>query len=260
MARRSAELVAVRPGRALRPRGGPREHRPAARRAAGGDTPGDDVRLRVRGGDAPLERPPGEPRPGARPPSPSRPSRATACGPPRLVRYPGLKEEYYLADHVIDDGGGGRARPRPRAAAGRRAPASRGDPLPPGRLHRPVRRGSRAPAGRARGADRGAAAHAGAAGRARGGAGDRARAPGRRAEPGGRRRSRGERRRHDEPGGRGPRGAGVHALRRPPRARSTGASSRRAGCAAWSAPRTSSWSRASGAPGPRCATPRSWST
>jgi predicted glycosyltransferase len=24
--------------------------------------------------------------------------------PPRLVRYPGLKEEYYLADHVIDDG------------------------------------------------------------------------------------------------------------------------------------------------------------
>ena len=24
--------------------------------------------------------------------------------PPKLVRYPGLKEEYYLADHVIDDG------------------------------------------------------------------------------------------------------------------------------------------------------------
>ena len=26
--------------------------------------------------------------------------------PPRLVRYPGLKEEYYLADHAIDAGGG----------------------------------------------------------------------------------------------------------------------------------------------------------
>ena len=24
--------------------------------------------------------------------------------PPRLVRYPGLKEEYYLADHVVDPG------------------------------------------------------------------------------------------------------------------------------------------------------------
>ncbi len=24
--------------------------------------------------------------------------------PPKLVRYPGLKEEYYLADHVMDDG------------------------------------------------------------------------------------------------------------------------------------------------------------
>ena len=24
--------------------------------------------------------------------------------PPKLVRYPGLKEEYYLADHAIDDG------------------------------------------------------------------------------------------------------------------------------------------------------------
>ena len=30
--------------------------------------------------------------------------------PPKLVRYPGLKEEYYLADHAIDDGRARRAR------------------------------------------------------------------------------------------------------------------------------------------------------
>ena len=42
--------------------------------------------------------------------------------PPKLVRYPGLKEEYYLADHVIDDG-------RARASSG----------LDPGRLIAVVR-------------------------------------------------------------------------------------------------------------------------
>ena len=60
--------------------------------------------------------------------------------PPKLVRYPGLKEEYYLADHVMDDGVLGElgldrgARDRGAAAA------AGGDAVPPGRVHRPVRR------------------------------------------------------------------------------------------------------------------------
>ncbi len=61
--------------------------------------------------------------------------------PPKLVRYPGLKEEYYLADHAIDDGRARRARPRPDPADRRRAAAPGGDALPPRRLDRPLRRG-----------------------------------------------------------------------------------------------------------------------
>ena len=96
--------------------------------------------------------------------------------PPKLVRYPGLKEEYYLADHAIDDG----------------VLAELG--LDPGRLIAVMRpppevtlyhRGAStdlfaahagAPARGPGGADRGAAAHRRAARRARGRRGDRARA------------------------------------------------------------------------------------
>ena len=48
MAGRSAALIRFARARALRPGRGPRQHRPAARRAARGHAPGDDVRLRVR--------------------------------------------------------------------------------------------------------------------------------------------------------------------------------------------------------------------
>ena len=56
----------------------------------------------------------------------------------KLVRYPGLKEEYYLADFEPDAGGPRRARARPREGAGRRAAAA-GDLRVP-RPQRPLRR------------------------------------------------------------------------------------------------------------------------
>ena len=179
--------------------------------------------------------------------------------PPRLVRYPGLKEEYYLADHAIDDAvvdelalDRGRllavVRPPPEVTLYHRGASTdlfAGSSRACWRRRGcrpwccPARRSS-APPSR--------------------GSGDRARASGRRAEPGGRRRPGGERRGHDEPGGRGPRGAGLHALRRPARRGRPEPHRRGAGSGAWSARRTSSWSPASGAPGRPCATPRSWST
>ena len=102
--------------------------------------------------------------------------------PPRLVRYPGLKEEYYLADHALDDSAVDElgldrervvavVRPPPEVTLYHR-----------GREHRAVRRDARADAGGgARGPDRRAAAHRGAAAGAGGRAGDRARAGDRRA-------------------------------------------------------------------------------
>ena len=56
----------------------------------------------------------------------------------KLRRYPGLKEEYYLADLEPDAGGARRARPRPARAARARAHAAGGLALPPVR-ERPVR-------------------------------------------------------------------------------------------------------------------------
>ena len=73
----------------------------------------------------------------------------------KLRRYPGLKEEYYLADFEPDPAVLGRARAGPGAADRRRAHPAGGLALSPLR-ERPVRPGAR-PA--ARRPDRGAAAH-----------------------------------------------------------------------------------------------------
>ena len=79
----------------------------------------DDVRLRVGDGPAHGQLPPGPARSSC--PTRSRPSAwpATARA-ASSARYPGLKEEYYLADFEPDAGGARRARPRPRA---RRSPS-----------------------------------------------------------------------------------------------------------------------------------------
>ena len=95
--------------------------------------------------------------------------------PPKLVRYPGLKEEYYLADHVMDDGVLAELGLDPGRGDRGAAPAAGGDAVPPGRVHRSVRGHPRPPAGRSGRPDRGAAAHRRAAGAARRRAGDRAR-------------------------------------------------------------------------------------
>ena len=53
--------------------------------------------------------------------------------PRKVRRYPGLKEEYYLAGFSPDRGCAGRARPRPGARPRRRAHPARGLALPPPR-------------------------------------------------------------------------------------------------------------------------------
>ena len=75
----------------------------------------------------------------------------------KLVRYPGLKEEYYLAGFepdpaVLDELGLDREK-----VAGRRPPAARDLRVP--RAQRPLRRDDPAPGGGARGADGGDPAH-----------------------------------------------------------------------------------------------------
>ena len=87
----------------------------------------------------------------------------------KLVRYPGLKEEYYLADFEPDAAVARRARARPREGARRRPPAAgdlrvprpqrplRPDDPPPGRGAPARRRPSSSPAPR-RQASRGAGA------------------------------------------------------------------------------------------------------
>ena len=85
--------------------------------------------------------------------------------PQKLRRYPGLKEEYYLADFTPDAAVLGRARARRGAAARRRPHAAGGLALPP--LRAPALRPAARAAARA-GADRRAPAHARAARGARG--------------------------------------------------------------------------------------------
>ena len=160
----------------------------------------------------------------------------------KLRRYPGLKEEYYLADFVPGRGGARRARARPRGADRRRPHPAGRVALPP--LRAPAVRAAARAAARA-GAGRRAAAHGRAARRA----GDRrrlrrARACGRRAVA---RRPRGPRRlrrRDDEPRGGRARHTGLDDVRGPPRRCRRAARSPRAGCAASRAPRTSRWSSA----------------
>ena len=138
--------------------------------------------------------------------------------PPKLVRYHGLKEEYYLADHAMDPGVLDElgldaerlivvVRPPPEVTLYHRgastdlfaatlarllgeAPAVQTVVLPRTDAQREALLGSAAIVPRA--ADR-------------------------RAQPGGGRGPGGERRGHDEPRGRRARRAGLHALRRPPR-------------------------------------------
>ena len=88
---------------------------------------------------------------------PARLRRYGAAG--KIAAYPGLKEEYYLADFEPSHGGARRARSRPARADRRRAHAAVGLAVPPLR-QRAVRRRARA---RARRPGGGAAARRGAA-------------------------------------------------------------------------------------------------
>ena len=173
--------------------------------------------------------------------------RKLGAKPKKLVRYPGLKEEYYLADFVpdqgiIDDLGLDRNKViigRPAAARDLRVP----------RPQRPLRR-HRAPAGRGRrrgaGGDHPADRRAG-----RGGARPRRpqpadpRAGDRRPEPDRLRRPRGQRGGDDEPRGGRPRHPRLHHLQRPdgrgrrgadPRRPAAGAGATRPSCRCASGP------------------------
>ena len=81
----------------VRPRARPRLARPDADRALAGDPERDHVRLRVRLAPAPARLPRGDAcgRPGGDSAGAARPVRRPTA---KLRRYPGLKEEYYLAD------------------------------------------------------------------------------------------------------------------------------------------------------------------
>ena len=141
--------------------------------------------------------------------------------PPKLVQYPGLKEEYYLADFEPDPAAlepfeldpSPHARGRAHAAGRLALPPPLEPALPAGaRAPRPERGGER---------DRDPA-HRGAARlrpRARAAVDPSARPRGRRPEPDRVRRSRRLGRRHDEPRGGRARHAGLHDLRRAARRR-----------------------------------------
>ena len=88
----------LRARRALRLRPRARLDRPSSRLPGPSHSEHDHVRLRVGHASALGQLPPRQPR--ARSATRSRPSGSagTAARPPKLVRYPGLKEEYYLSD------------------------------------------------------------------------------------------------------------------------------------------------------------------
>ena len=141
----------------------------------------------------------------------------------KVRRYPGLKEEYYLAGLRARRDGARPARARPLTRARRRAHAARGLALPPARqpaLHRRARaaRPRRCRAGGRPAAHAGAARHAARRGAA---VARRARARGRRAEPRRARRPRRLGRRDDEPRGRRARDTRLDDVRRAGWARST---------------------------------------
>ena len=181
----------------------------------------DGVRLRV--GDASSTRSTAGWRRPSSCPTRSRPSGSRRYGatPASCSRYPGLKEEYYLADFepdpaVLGELGLDRAR-----AARRRAHAARGLALPP--LREPaVRAGARAAARARRSSCCRARPSSAPSSRAAGGF-IVPRARDRRAVAGRLRRPRDLRRRHDEPRGGRARHAGVDDVRGPARARSTSA-------------------------------------
>ena len=201
----------------LRPRPLARLARAAARGAVARRPVVVRVRLRVRARPAPARLPRGDARrrPGGDPAG--APRRGSARATRKVRRYPGLKEEYYLArlrartPSVLDALGlDPLARPR------RRPDAARGVALPPARRHAALRGRARAarpatPAcrpsscrARRRSARRSRAARAVAR---------RARPRGRRAEPRRARRSRRLRGRHDEPRGGRARHARLHDVR-----------------------------------------------
>ena len=158
MARALRGADRLRPPRAVRPGRRPRQHRPAGRGTPGRHPAGHDVRLRVRGGDAPLERPARHPRAGAR--------RDPRGGAPRYGIRP-------AEARALPGAEGGVLPRRPPAGPGRRWASWGSTPgasiavlRPPpevtlyhrGALHRPLRRDPGAAAGgRARGPDRGPA-------------------------------------------------------------------------------------------------------
>ena len=225
---RSARLARLVWGR--RPRAGdrPRLGRPRGRLAALPHPLGADAGLRVRRPAAP-DRLPGR-APGAGPDSiPVERLRRIGAKGAKLVRYPGLKEEYYLADFEPDAGGARRARARPREGPRRRPPAARDLRVP--RPQRPLRRDDPAPGGGA-GAQAVVVPRTEAPGGPRRGrsapAPGRPRAGDRRPEPDRLRRPRRQRRGDDEPGGGRARHPGLHHLRRAHGGRRRGAGGRRA--------------------------------
>ena len=123
--RAHAAMRQLRPRPRLRPGAGPRLQRPGDRRPAARRPRGEHVRLRVRVTQHNI---------GCRlarrvmtPDSiPPERLRRFGVGPEKLFQYPGLKEEYYLADFEPDAGGAATrsastgARDRGRAAAARR--------------------------------------------------------------------------------------------------------------------------------------------
>ena len=142
--------------------------------------PGDDVRLRVRGGDAPLERPPRHP--GARAGGDPRGGPGALRHPPAAPGpLPGAQGGVLPRRPRDRRGRGGRAGPRPRAGHRGRAPPPEVTLYHRGAEHRPLRRDAGPAARGAGGADRGAAPHRRAAAGARRRPGGRARAAGGRA-------------------------------------------------------------------------------
>ena len=122
---------AGRKGAALRRRARPRLQRRHGRGEAARHPERDDVRLRVGDGPAHRQLPARAARRRARTRSRPSGSRRYGATPAKLRRYPGLKEEYYLADFepdpaVLDELGLDAAR-----AARRRAHAAGGLALPP---------------------------------------------------------------------------------------------------------------------------------
>ena len=98
------------------PRARPRLDRPPGRLAAAADPEQHDVRLRVGRRPAPRQLPAGEPR--ARPRrDPARAAHAVRRRGSKLIRYPGLKEEYDLSDFEPDRGVLARSASRPEDLA-----------------------------------------------------------------------------------------------------------------------------------------------